>query len=301
MSDSGRRCAVLVLCCLFAASAASPPAPQPRKGADVLRSSRRGERSSIVPGALSSERQAVRSAKRDASLVAAITELERHAQEVESHELQATFVERARDLLVLTSDVQIMLGRYTAALWFSDRARQVVNRTFASAPAKNGDDAERLGRELVESVTTGVTAIHQELNGDQLLTWVIRDRQVHFVATAVDGATLTAGIERFRTTSALIDAQVLYDVLVEPVRQHIGNATQVIYSPGPALRGVPFAALHDGESFLIEQHTIIVTPSLSILIDRLGDISTVNVGMLGTDKVLITLPSPAAGSAPGCA
>lgn len=206
--------------------------------------------------------------KADASLLTAIRQLERQVLEVTNPSLRSLFAERAAALLMLTSDVQIMRGRNTAALWFSDRARQVVNRSFGFAPTEISGDAEQLGHELVKHVPAGVTAIHQELQADQLLTWVIRDGEMHFVTTPIRAAAIASDAERFCTNPSKVDARRLYEELLRAVSQYIEGSQLLVYSPARALQRVPFAALYDGQRFLIEKQAIVVTPSISAFLAK---------------------------------
>lgn len=304
-----RRCGLLVLCCVLAVtvgdttetdllralSSRSHVAAPIATGAEkpVLRSAARVAGDAEPVTLISELRDAQQLAEANASLVTAMSELERQARLVTSPLLRASFAERASELLLLTSDVQIMRDRPLAALWFSDRARQVVTRTFGSTPHETAGDAERFGQELVSSIPAGTTAIHQELRPDQLLTWVVRDGELHFVSSPVRSAALAADIERLRTSPERIQAERLYDMLLGPVRQYVTNAEMVVFSTAPALRGIPFALLHDGESFLIQRHTIVVTQSLSTFVQRWG--RTVGAG---NGAALIMLPASAPGSPP---
>jgi hypothetical protein len=257
----------------------------------VFRSAARDEGSPITPALVGDRRDAEQLAKADAGLVTAISELERQAHDLTNPSLRALVAERARALLVLTSDLQIMRGRYAAALWLSDRAQQVATRTFASVSVEAAGGAERLGRELVKSVPHGVTAIHQELQPDQLLTWVVRDGEVNFVSRPIRAAVLAADIDRLRTHPNVSNAQRLYDVLLRPIGRYTKGSQLLVYSRMPALRGVPVAVLHDGESFLIERQPIAITPSLSAFIAALGQTASA-----GNGAAMITLPVPAPGS-----
>ena len=58
--------------------------------------------------------------------------------------------------------------------------------------------------------------------------------------------------------------QRLYDWLVAPLEEHLSNE-QLIIAPHSILHYVPFAALHDGEQYLIEQYTLTELSSASIL------------------------------------
>jgi hypothetical protein len=193
----------------------------------------------------------------DTNLMIGLADLERQAQKVESTAMRAVFVERAQSLLLLACERQIMRGRHEAGLWFSDRARQVAFRIFANPDTDTVADinAELGGRELVKALPAGITVIHQDLHDNQLATWVIRDGRVQFTATPVLRATLEADIDKFREEirqhrpESVDGAKRLYEALLGPVRELIAGAQLLVYSRSPALQGVPFSALHDGQSF----------------------------------------------------
>ena len=56
-----------------------------------------------------------------------------------------------------------------------------------------------------------------------------------------------------------------HDLLIAPVAAHLEE--RVIIIPDSQLFALPFAALHDGTSHLVERHTISVAPSIGILIE----------------------------------
>lgn len=62
-------------------------------------------------------------------------------------------------------------------------------------------------------------------------------------------------------------SQQLYDWLIRPIEQQFNENTinTLIIVPGGALRNIPFAALHDGNQFLIEKYAIANSPGLSII------------------------------------
>jgi CHAT domain-containing protein/lipopolysaccharide biosynthesis regulator YciM len=77
-------------------------------------------------------------------------------------------------------------------------------------------------------------------------------------------------LEKRTTNRFLVDAQLLYDWLIRPLEGDLtarGIDTLVVVPDGP-LRGIPFAALHDGRQFLIERVAVAVTPGLSLLEPR---------------------------------
>lgn len=57
--------------------------------------------------------------------------------------------------------------------------------------------------------------------------------------------------------------QALHRAVWQPLVAWLGEAREVIVLPHGPLHGVPFAALHDGERWLIERHTLVMAPSLA--------------------------------------
>jgi len=88
---------------------------------------------------------------------------------------------------------------------------------------------------------------------------------------------LTEEVRQFRhnletrtTYGYLAQAQQLYDWLIRPVRGMLAENqinTLVFVSDG-ALRTIPFASLHDGERFLIQDLAVAVAPGLSLVEPR---------------------------------
>ena len=90
----------------------------------------------------------------------------------------------------------------------------------------------------------------------------------------VSSADLTAQVRDFRrnletrtTYGYLEQAQQLYDWFIRPIRELLKEnqiSTLVLVSDG-ALRTIPFAALHDGEQFLVQNLAVAVVPGLSLV------------------------------------
>lgn len=55
-----------------------------------------------------------------------------------------------------------------------------------------------------------------------------------------------------------------HDLLIEPVRHHLSPTLPLVIVPDGPLGAVPFAALHDGASFLVQRQPIRQTPSIAI-------------------------------------
>jgi hypothetical protein len=229
----------------------------------------------------------------DASLVTALAELERQARDVSDPFMRALFAERARALMLTAEDVQLMRGKPVAALWFSDRARRIGLPDWEQSAPVTGpaQDAEALGRALVASVPRGVTFLHQDVREETLRSWIIRDGQVHFIATPISSAALYGEIDEFTNDrSTLQHSQRLYELLMRPLRTYLTGDELLVYSPAAVLRGIPVAALHDGHRFMIETRPIAVARDIASVALRAASTRS------ATGPVLVMLPEPGPGA-----
>ena len=74
-------------------------------------------------------------------------------------------------------------------------------------------------------------------------------------------------LETRTTYGYLAQAQQLYDWLIRPIRDcSIENQIDtLVFVPDGALRTIPFASLHDGKRFLIQDFAVAVAPGLSLV------------------------------------
>ncbi len=88
----------------------------------------------------------------------------------------------------------------------------------------------------------------------------------------------------------------LYEWLLEPLEKELQRAhiTTLVFVPAGPLRTIPFSALHDGESFLIEKYAIVTTPGLTLTsstpIPRTG-VRTLAAGLTAGVQGFNPLPS----------
>jgi tetratricopeptide (TPR) repeat protein len=119
---------------------------------------------------------------------------------------------------------------------------------------------------------------------NELLAFVVTDTTVEVVGgltseeqldTALEQFrlqvdTLHNGAERMRPHLAQLTARAqhhlgtLYDMLLKPFEQRLGTRRLVVV-PHRALHSVPFHALYDGTSYLIERREVVYAPSASVL------------------------------------
>src|SRR6185503_847140 len=81
---------------------------------------------------------------------------------------------------------------------------------------------------------------------------------------------LRRNLETRTTYGYLAQAQQLYDWLIRPIRELLSEKgiNTLVFVPDGALRTIPFAGLHDGERFLIQDLAVAVAPGLSLVEPR---------------------------------
>jgi CHAT domain-containing protein len=183
---------------------------------------------------------------------------------------------------------------------------------LGQTPIATLDEAQAIAREIEEatgvkpafvyinfvpaSVNTVETPI-QAAPTDQLEVVVVTKETVirRRIATATRSQVM-ATAQQFRgevtnprrvdTTSYLPSAQQLYRWFVEPIaadlqEQEINN---LVFLPEAGLRSLPYAALHSGEQFLVEQYSLGLMPSLSLTDTRYVDIRSSTVLAMGISE-----------------
>jgi CHAT domain-containing protein/Tfp pilus assembly protein PilF len=110
---------------------------------------------------------------------------------------------------------------------------------------------------------------------------------MHSFAVDVGADALAAEVLEFRhnletrtTYGYLAQAQQLYDWIMRPIHGLLSenHVDTLVFVPDGALRTIPFASLHDGKKFLIEEFAVAVTPGLSLIEPR--PIQRTNVRLL---------------------
>ena len=106
--------------------------------------------------------------------------------------------------------------------------------------------------------------------GEDFYVFVLTEDGVS--GTQLDGGELSAAVTSFRkaiqdpaSTAYQRESKALYDRLVRPVEHLIADAGIVTIVPHGALHYLPFAALHDGEGYLLDRHLLRLLPSASVL------------------------------------
>ncbi|MEN9676618.1 MAG: hypothetical protein RIS76_2514, partial [Verrucomicrobiota bacterium] len=106
--------------------------------------------------------------------------------------------------------------------------------------------------EILVGVTSGLKRFTVDMGSDALTTEVRQFRR---------------NLETRTTYGYLAQGQQLYDWLIRPIRPFLveHHIDTLVFVPDGALRTIPFASLHDGERFLIQEFAVAVVPGLSLV------------------------------------
>ncbi len=100
---------------------------------------------------------------------------------------------------------------------------------------------------------------------------------------------------RRNTNSYLPAAQQLYAWTIAPLQEELRSRgiETLLLCVGPGLRAVPFAALHDGEEFLVEQYSLSLIPAFNMIDLNPQDLTNTEVLAMGASIFESLSPLPA--------
>ena len=126
----------------------------------------------------------------------------------------------------------------------------------------------------LEELAARTAVIYPVILPERLDLLVSAGADIEKVSVPVSAAALTAETRAFRrllekrtTHEYLPHAQRLHEWLVRPVSAFLAAhaVDTLVVVPDGALRGIPFAALHDGTAFLMRRYALATAPALSLV------------------------------------
>ncbi len=135
------------------------------------------------------------------------------------------------------------------------------------------DALQALETPLDKVLVGGTAAIYPILLPDRTEILLSLGGTIRRVSVPVPAATMTREVRALRhflekrtTREYLPHAQQLYDWLIRPFESSLQSHEihTLVVVPDSSLRTIPFAALHDGERFLIARYAIATTPGLNL-------------------------------------
>lgn len=175
-----------------------------------------------------------------------------------------TAPDSARRRAILRQVRDVMEGFKTAELknYFQDECVAAYQDNRKPAPV---DDL----------LAPGTASLYPIVFPDRLVLLIsLAGGDIDATTVAVTAGTLRETSDTFRKLLAgagnsrrlLVTAQALHRWLIEPVLPQLRDhrVDTLIVVPDGVLRTIPFAALHDGQQFLVEQYALGVTPGLTL-------------------------------------
>ncbi|OCR02004.1 hypothetical protein BCD67_22485 [Oscillatoriales cyanobacterium USR001] len=130
-------------------------------------------------------------------------------------------------------------------------------------------------------------------------------KPIRYSITEANKAVLSPIVKEFRdeitnarkrgTRSYQASAQKLYEWMIKPLEKDLKslNIETLLLSVDPGLRSMPFAALHDGNQFLIEKYSLSLIPSFSLMDTHYASLKDASVLAMGASEFTDKNPLPA--------
>lgn len=124
---------------------------------------------------------------------------------------------------------------------------------------------------------------------------IAQANQEMLIATAQQLRQQMTSPSRRSTQSYLPHAQQLYTWMIAPLRDQLQSLgiENLLLCVGPGLRSVPFAALHDGEEFLVEQYSLALIPAFNMIDLNPSNLANTEVLAMGASQFQTLSPLPA--------
>ncbi len=124
---------------------------------------------------------------------------------------------------------------------------------------------------IQKTLPPDVTLVEYYVGSDrQAFAFVVTREDFHAIMLELPHQAVNTEMERFQAEAQTSLAgvpgslQTLYEWLFAPLREYVTTPV-LLLAPHQQLHYLPFAALHDGERYLVEDYIILYTPSASVL------------------------------------
>ena len=194
-----------------------------------------------------------------------------------SEEFKTGFFSDTQTIFNETIDLLMAANRSDEAFDVSERSRaralldMIRNRVIASQGIDAFADAQTntvSTAELRKILPTNSAIVSFHVTEKAIYSWVVRNdgaSATNLDAAADNVSQLSLQFResvRLRNASVQDQAKELFDKLIRPLSFRTGES--IVFVPHGPLHYVPFQALHDGNSYLIESHAMQYAPSASV-------------------------------------
>jgi len=205
-----------------------------------------------------------------------IEELERQRQTVQNLDKRVGVFDAGQALFIETIALLARRGEAARAFAFADRARALtlVESTAARQPALAAGEPASVTT-IQRSIPPATVIIEYAVLPGRLAVFTISRERLDVTMIEIGEQELRDVVNRFATAvrgrapMATVQnvASRAYEVLVKPVAGKVRQAETIVFVPDRFLQLVPFAALHDGHEFIIEDHALIVSPGAQLFVE----------------------------------
>ena len=206
-----------------------------------------------LPDAYLQRARAHRAAGRDedalADYAAVLKKIDAQQRSANRETLSVEFLDVAAQTVDETAELHLARGEVEEAFAVVDRAHAMAPEGYRRA-----------------NVPPGTVLIEYAILPRSLVIFCVTSEGITAEKVAIGRGRLAARVEGFvrkiqRRRELLGDARTLHALLIAPVATRIAGARELVIVPDRQLSMLPFAALHDGRTYLIERYALRVAPS----------------------------------------
>jgi CHAT domain-containing protein len=229
------------------------------------------------------------------ALAQGIAELEDQRANLSDEVLKISYFDDSWELFQQMVAFQLTARNDPAkAFEFADRARA---RTLLAAAEEFTDSRTRGLVEIQRLLPPTVVLVYYVTLADRLLIWTITSNVSQLVERRITHDDLTRLVGQYRV--AIADGRHgqranndLYNALITPIGNLIPTQSTIVFVPDGNLQQLPFATLRHPVTghYLVEDHSILMTPSASFFVAGLGRVRALQTQRL-TSALLVGNPA----------
>jgi CHAT domain-containing protein len=204
----------------------------------------------------------------------ALREIDLERSSITDRDLRGMFYDTERSLAAEKIALLLRRGAAASAFAFCDaaRAKSVYEQR------KNGAVAESfpgIAEQLPPRLPARTALLEYAVLEDSVLIFYVTPSHAGVVRAGASPAVLRTAIDRCndllqqRSTIQAVQQKlaVLYQILIEPIAQHVADADRLIIVPDRQIHAVPFAALYDAgrHRYLVDDYAVSFAPSARML------------------------------------
>lgn len=215
--------------------------------------------------------------------------------------------------ILLTTDIEIALANddLSRALALLDQRGCEEVTSYFGRPCDRSElsiaDLQAALNEIAKQTGKKPAVIYTLARPDQLDLMMVtpEGEPIHLPVRGVGREQLLKTVDQFtnsvrdprlvNTRAYLPASQQLYQWLIAPLRSQLDaqGVETLVFVLDSGMRGIPVAALHDGQGFLIERFSMALVPSMSLMDTRYRSVQQARILAMGASEFKDQSPLPA--------